>query len=103
MQQQQLPPPVLQKPYPVLQQLPPAAQRQEPPAAKRRGGLSLASNEVASVPKAQMQLDMDWSAERTLDREELTEALQKTFGPRARIQLDEVADKSSALSRTFQG
>lgn len=60
---------------------------------KRKSGLKLLTNETSSVPKARLDLDLDLQQEEELDAERLEETIKKAYGGRAKVSIDEVADK----------
>lgn len=53
----------------------------------------LATNETASVPKANLNVDLDMDRDEDLDTEQLEASIAKAYGGRARVQIDEVSDK----------
>lgn len=46
------------------------------------------------MPQAKINLDLDWATEKALDREELATAVKSSYGGTARVQIDEISDKS---------
>lgn len=60
--------------------------------------MTLASGQVASVPKANLSLDLNLAEERELSRAELETALQRTYGSKARVLVDGVADNQASSS-----
>jgi len=66
---------------------------------KRKAGVKLQKNQTSSVPKARLDLDLDFNQEEDLDAERLEETIKKAYGGRARVTIDEVADKDEASRR----
>jgi stress response protein SCP2 len=66
---------------------------------KRKAGVKLQKNQTSSVPKARLDLDLDFQQEDDLDAERLEETIKKAYGGRARVTIDEVADKDEASRR----
>jgi len=67
--------------------------------SKRKAGVKLEKNQTSSVPKARLDLDLDFQQEEELDAERLEETIMKAYGGRARVTIDEVADKDEASRR----
>jgi len=61
--------------------------------SKRKSGMKLERNQTSSVPKARLDLDLDFQQDQELDVQRLQESIKQAYGGRARVAIDEVADK----------
>jgi len=58
----------------------------------RKQGQQLQSLEVANVPKARMNLNLNVEREEDIDIAQLERSIAASYGGTARVQIDEVAD-----------
>jgi len=65
----------------------------------RKSGKKLAQNELASVPKAKLELDLDFQKDEEIDRTRLEESIKQAYGGRALVSIDVVADKDERSKR----
>lgn len=65
-------------------------------SSRRKEGRKLALDEVASVPKARINLDLAVRQEATLDRDKLERSIKSVYGAKARVQIDEIAEEEDA-------
>jgi len=66
---------------------------------KRKAGVKLQKNQTSKVPKARLDLDLDFQQEEDLDAERLEETIKSAYGGRATVTIDEVADEDEAGRR----
>lgn len=94
---------------PQLQQLqsaslpvsrPMASQMSSMPSSMRKKGVSLQRNEVTSMPKAQISLDLDFGSEAAVTPEVLQQQIQSAYGSKARVQIDELSEAQTKASRS---
>jgi len=67
----------------------------------RKAGQRLASSEVASVPKARMNMNLNVDREEDLDVAQLSRSIAEVYGGSARVQIDEVVDSPAPSGVAF--